>query len=55
MDPAYRLQASWEPGRSSMELVEAELKRCFGIPAQALEYLDLCEGLWDEAQRLVVA
>lgn len=52
MDPAYRLKASWAPGHSSMELVEAELKRCFGFPEQALEYLDLCEDLWGEAQRL---
>lgn len=55
MDSAYKLQTSWAPGHSSMELVEAELKRCFGIPEQALEYLDLCEDLWREAQDLVVA
>lgn len=54
-DSAYRLKTSWNPGHSSMELVEAELKRCFGIPEEAMEYLYLCEDLWDEAQRLMVA
>lgn len=50
MDPAYRLKASWDPGHSSLDLVEAELRRCFAIPAQALEYLQLCEELWSESQ-----
>ena len=53
MDSAYSLRASWSPGHSSMALVEAELKRCFGDPSEALAYLDLCEDLWLEAQNLM--
>ena len=55
MDSSYRLKASWAPGHSDMDLVEAELKRCFAMPGEALEYLDLCEDSWREAQDLVVA
>lgn len=50
MDSAYVLRDSWAPGHSDMKLVEAELKRCFGDPAEAYGYLGLCETLWREAQ-----
>lgn len=53
MDPAYSLRSSMEPGHGDLALVEAELRRCFGDPAEAYEYLDLCEALWSEAQELM--
>jgi len=53
-DRAYSRRASWEPTHTSIGLVEAELKQAFGNPDEALVYLDLCEGLWAEAQRLKV-
>jgi len=49
-DRSYSLRKPWEPNHTTMELVEAELKRCFGNPDEALVYLDLCEDLWAEAE-----
>lgn len=51
-DPAYSRRQSWDPGHSSLALVEAELKRCFGNPADAMVYLGLCEDLLQEAQQI---
>ena len=52
-DSAYSLRSSTEPGHEDIALVEAELRRCFGDPSEADEYLALCEAVWRESQELM--
>jgi len=52
-DRAYSLRASWEPGHATMELVEAEILRCFSDVGEAYDYLDLCENTWSEVEDMV--
>lgn len=49
----YRKLEEFEPGHSTLELVEEELKGCFGDPHEASYYLSTIEGIHAEAERLV--
>lgn len=52
-DQSYSLRRSWEPGHGTMELVEAEMLRCFSDSSEAYEYLDLCENTWFEVEDMI--
>lgn len=52
-DRAYSLRTSWEPGHGTIDLVEAELRRSFGDAAEAADYLDLCEELWEQVDDMI--
>lgn len=49
----YRKLEEFDPGHSTLELVEKELEGCFGDADEARHYLDTISEIHDEADRLV--
>ncbi len=47
---SYSKSEEFDPGHSSRDLVEAEMKRCFGDPYEAVEYLEIIEGIQFESE-----
>lgn len=48
----YTTIEAFDPGHKSIELVEAELQRCFSDPAEANHYLGEVMGLEEDSKRL---